>query len=525
MAVTDLDIPGYGRLAEVDRGGSATIYRAWQPTFEREVAVKVISGRVDDTALRRFRRECSAIGGLSGHPNIVTVYEAGTSGDGRPFIVMEYLRGGSLADRVVRQGPLAVADVLRIGVQVAGAVESAHRAGILHRDLKPENILVARLGQPKVADFGLAHVPGGVTTSSGSLGTVVHAAPEVLAGREPTVASDVWSLASTLHTLLAGRPPFDSLADRSLMGTLTRIACEPPPDLRLFGVPDEVCRILEQGLAKAPEARQRDVAQLGRQLQAAQSALGLPVTALPLESTEPEPAGPAPGAGRRHGHRPRLRMALAGMLAVAAVASLALPLVRSGDGPLPALYLDNFDGGQNWYEHDDEGAALAYTGDRYRMVVKRPGQVVLSDTSFRGGTYGEPLTALTDVRVSVRAEASTETAILGLFCRYGPAGDSYQAVLRADGQALLLRVGRGGLVTVARGRAPGPVGRIADVRLDCTGSGPTRLALWVDGALIAEGTDRDGLPPGSVGMLAGASGAPAEVLFDDFVLHGRRLGG
>ncbi|HEX6596758.1 MAG TPA: serine/threonine-protein kinase, partial [Acidimicrobiales bacterium] len=323
MTTLDLDIPGYSRLAEVDRGGFATIYRAWQPTFEREVAVKVLSGRIDETALRSFRRECSAIGGLSGHPNIVTVYEAGTSGDGRPFIVMEYLHGGSLAHRLAEHGPLEVADVLRLGVLVAGALESAHRAGILHRDLKPENILLSRLGEPKVADFGLAQLPGGTSaTSAGLVGTVLHAAPEVLAGEAPTVASDVYSLASTLFSLVAGRPPFALLADNSLMGTMARIACEPPPDLRFQEVPDQLCRILEQGLAKAPADRQRDMAQLGRQLLAAQAELGHAITPLPIESADPTSTAAVDGDSRtprvRTGRR-GLRLVVAAMLAVAAV--------------------------------------------------------------------------------------------------------------------------------------------------------------------------------------------------------------
>ncbi|MGH9278130.1 MAG: protein kinase domain-containing protein [Acidimicrobiales bacterium] len=273
------------------RGGFATIYRAWQPTFEREVAVKVLCGKADDAAVRGFRRECAAIGALSGHPNIVTVYEAGTTRDGRLFIVMEFLPGGTLADRMAERGPFEVAEVLDIGARIAGAVESAHRAGILHRDLKPENILLSRLGEPKVGDFGLAQLPSVTPTAAvGITATIVHAAPEVLDGEEPTVASDIYSLASTLYCLGAGRAPFDRPGGASLAAIVGRVLHDPPPDLRPMGIPDQLCRIVEQGLAKAPADRQHDVGQVGRQLQAARVALGHIVTRLPIESAEPAPA-------------------------------------------------------------------------------------------------------------------------------------------------------------------------------------------------------------------------------------------
>ena len=233
MTSIDLGIPGYHDVSELNRGGFATIYRAWQPTFEREVAIKVLSGQADDASAERFRRECAAVGALSGHPNIVTVYEAGASADGRLFIVMELLHGGSLADQLSARGTFDVADVLDYGGLIAGALESAHRAGILHRDLKPENILLSRLGEPKLADFGLAQLPSSVPSVTGGLtGTIMHAAPEVLAGEPPTAASDVYSLASTLFCLVSGRPPFAGATEQSLVSLVHRITSEAPPDLR-----------------------------------------------------------------------------------------------------------------------------------------------------------------------------------------------------------------------------------------------------------------------------------------------------
>ena len=187
------------------------------------------------------------------------------------------------------------------------------------------------------------------------------------------------------------------------------------------------------------------------------------------------------------------------------------------------LYQDNFDAGLNWYEHDDDTAKLAYDQGRYRLVVKKANGVVLSDTSFRGGVYGEPLTALTDVSVRVRALPASPGAIFGLFCRYGPTGEYYQAVLRTDGEALILKSLQPGVTTLGRGRVSDVgTGREVRLRLDCTGGEKTRVALWADDEKVTEAEDEDGLRYGSVGMMVSADDPPADVLFEDFVLLGQR---
>ena len=316
----------------------------------------------------RFRARVRGGRVAFGPPNIVTVYDTGITTDGRRFIVMEFLPGGSLADRLARSGPIASEEVLEVGVKLAGATESAHRAGILHGDIKPENVLLSGFAEPKLADFGIARIRGRPDHSDEVLSaTIAHAAPEVLEGAQPTVASDVYSLASTLLCLLHGRPPFDDPASLSLVSRMARIASDPPPDLRGRGVPPQLCDVLEQGLAKAPTERQADAAQLGRQLQAVQAALDLPVSRLPVDQagatvapeTSPrpdptQPTEPRPEAGGGSG-----RVA-APALAVAAVSLLLVPGALDRTRPLPSLYRDNFDAGQSWYEHDSADARLAY---------------------------------------------------------------------------------------------------------------------------------------------------------------------
>jgi Protein kinase domain len=264
--------------------------------------VKVLHGRLDDAdTLRRFQRECQAIGVVAGHPNIVGVHDAGGTPSGHPYIVMPYLRRGSLAQHL-RRGPMPWQQAVQIGIKIAGALHSAHRAGVLHRDIKPENILVSDYGEPMLADFGIAHRLGSAaSTSTAAALTPAQGAPELLAGERPSVASDVYSLASTVHTLIRGVPPFAKPGEESVYPMLARIATEPPPDLRLHGVPDAVARVVERGMAKPPPHRQASALEFGRELQRAEAALRVPVTSMPLADEDdaecpPGPAFPAPAA-------------------------------------------------------------------------------------------------------------------------------------------------------------------------------------------------------------------------------------
>jgi serine/threonine-protein kinase PknK len=293
----DLGIPGYEGARELARGGFGVVYKARQPMFDRTVAIKVLTAAsLDERMKERFERECQAMGALSGHPNIVTIYESGYTTDGRPFMVMELMARGALSEQLARRGALPWQEAVEIGVKLAGGLEAAHRAGVLHRDLKPENVLISQWGEAKLADFGIARVQGGVETRTGVVtASIMHAPPEILTGQRPSVAADVYSLGSTIYTLIAGAPAFYRETDESLIPTYTRISMEAPPDLRARGVPDPIARVLETALAKDPAYRYQTAADFGRALQEAQNACGIPSTPLVLDTGDDDHVNLAKG--------------------------------------------------------------------------------------------------------------------------------------------------------------------------------------------------------------------------------------
>lgn len=265
---TDLGIPGLSDPVRIGSGGFAVVYKAFQPAFKRPVAVKVITVDVDDRARRRFERECEALGVLSEHPGIVTVHDAGFNAEGRPYLVMSYLSGGSLADRLARNGALGWADTLRVGGQLAGALAAAHDAGVTHCDLKPANVLTTADGTPQLADFGIARIAGEQTThTAGVTASFLYAPPEVINGHSPSAASDIYSFGATLYELISGQPPFPPHRDEALPSLLRRILDEEPADLRASGVPDEVAALVRATMAKDASHRPSSVADVARSLQ------------------------------------------------------------------------------------------------------------------------------------------------------------------------------------------------------------------------------------------------------------------
>lgn len=291
-----MEIEGYRDLVEVGEGGFAVVYRATQARLERRVALKVLKAKdLDERARRRFEIECEAMGDLSWHPNVVAVHDSGFTTDGRPYLVMEFLEHGSLADRVSRDGRMGWADAVDVAVQAAGALGAVHAAGRVHRDVKPANLLVGPWHTIKLADFGIAAVSDASHQSSKASFTAHYVAPEVLQGRRGDERGDLYSLAATVHALIAGRPPFATGENDPIATVLLRVVADDPP--RLDGVPDDLADLLLTCLAKDPDRRPASAAALGHALQAIQSTHALIPTELRLTlPSQLETAGGAPAA-------------------------------------------------------------------------------------------------------------------------------------------------------------------------------------------------------------------------------------
>src|SRR5215204_311373 len=143
-------LDGFEEFTEIGRGGFGVVYRARQPALNRYVAIKFLAASLNSSGRERLSREALAMGALSGHPNIVSVVAVGIPKEGEPYLVMPYLARGSLADALEARGPLPWQEVVKIGVKLSGALESAHRLAILHRDVKPGNVLVSDFGEPQL---------------------------------------------------------------------------------------------------------------------------------------------------------------------------------------------------------------------------------------------------------------------------------------------------------------------------------------------------------------------------------------
>lgn len=306
-----MDIAGYDNFEIIGQGGFAIVYKARQVSIGREVAIKVlIDPTPDDDLVRRFQRESRAVGALSWHPNIAAVVDAGATEVGRAYIVFELLAGGSLEDQILT-GPIPWQDAVASMIQVADATEAAHRADVLHRDIKPANILMTRLGDAKLADFGIASMQDGTKTATGMLATTVaHAAPELFDGAPSSALTDVYALGSTLHNLVSGTPPFAPLSGERVLTTIGRIANEPPPPLEPAQMPPQIASVVAHALAKQPEFRLRSAAAFGQELQRAQRELQLPVTPMPVADTSAPPAqhvapAEAPAAAAISGPTPK----------------------------------------------------------------------------------------------------------------------------------------------------------------------------------------------------------------------------
>jgi len=310
-------IGGYEVLEVLGRGGMGVVYKAHQPSLKRIVALKMIhEASADPQGLTRFRTEAEAVAQLQ-HPAIVQIHEIGES-EGRPYLSLEYLDGGTLSKRLARSLPLP-REAAQLVEQLARGMHFAHQRGIIHRDLKPSNVLLTRDGHPKISDFGLARwtrPDNGVTsetmTRTGDvLGTPSYMAPEQAAGhvRQMGPATDVYGLGVILYECLTGKPPFEA---NSTMEALQCVLHEDPvrPTKLQPSVPHDLQTICLTCLEKKQARRYESAEALGDDLRAFLA--GEPIKAR------------APTARERLGRWARRRPTLAVLAAVGAIAFLGV---------------------------------------------------------------------------------------------------------------------------------------------------------------------------------------------------------
>jgi tRNA A-37 threonylcarbamoyl transferase component Bud32 len=304
-------IGNYRVVRQLGQGGMGTVYEAVHEKIERRAAIKVLRPEIsqDRQVAQRFFNEARAVN-IVDHPGMVEVFDFGQLDDGTAYIVMELLKGESLAGRLKRTGASLGADALRLTRQVAAALAAAHAKGIIHRDLKPDNVMIvpdpeAPGGErAKVLDFGIAKVAAAQAASSGLgdgvhtatfavMGTPAYIAPEQCQGaRDVTAKADVYALGVMLYEMLGGRRPFESDSAVGLM--FSHMNAEPPPLQNLAPtLPEPLIQLVHSMLAKSPDARPTmiEVAARMEQLGASATKQGMPTVPRPANT----PATPASG--------------------------------------------------------------------------------------------------------------------------------------------------------------------------------------------------------------------------------------
>lgn len=259
----------YEVVSELGRGGMGTVYRGYEPSLNRDVAIKVLAAHLaeDESVVARFLREAKSIAAIS-HPNITHVYYTGKEND-RPFFVMEYVAGSSLAEMIQEQERLAPRQSAELLLQAARGLAAAHDRGIIHRDIKPSNLMIDGDGTLKVTDFGIALAADfdeKLTQTGQFVGTSGYVSPEACKGQTVDPRSDIFSLGIVLYEMLAGETPFH---DDSPLGMLVRVVEQDVPDVRKCnpGVDEGLMRILERMVEKDPDDRYQTCHELATALQ------------------------------------------------------------------------------------------------------------------------------------------------------------------------------------------------------------------------------------------------------------------
>ncbi|WP_413780010.1 Stk1 family PASTA domain-containing Ser/Thr kinase [Anaeroselena agilis] len=478
----------YTILERVGGGGMADVFRAHDKLLDRSVAVKVLRAQFtdDEEFVTRFRREAQAAARLS-HPNIVNIYDVGRDEDSY-YIVMEYISGETLKDRIVREGPLPVETAVRVALEIAEALEHAHQNNIVHCDIKPHNILMTRTGRVKVTDFGIARaVTSATMTQTGTIiGSVHYFSPEQAKGAPVSAKSDIYSLGSVMYEMLTGAVPFTGETPISI--AIKHLQDDPQP-LREINpaVPPILEALVLKAMAKNPEQRFTDVGAMIADLRSAQHYLrddhtrrlakeDFPTQVLPRVDVPEPPAedggaeGPPPGG---KGKRAWL-WALAGLLVLAFATGAFLAFGKfwsTSEVVVPGVVGKQVDTARNILLSSNLRVSVT---DAFNEKVVAG--YVISQSPEAGATVkeqrtvmivvskGPEITVVPDVRSMKRRDAELTIKNAGL--TLGRVEEQYAADTQAD------------TVIAQNPRPPAQVGKGTPIDLTISkGAGPRKIVL------------------------------------------------
>ncbi|WP_395105158.1 protein kinase [Actinomadura sp. SCN-SB] len=278
-------VPGYDSLSVLRRGQTAVVYRALRDGTDAPAALKVFRRNRPGSAAPVNDEQWAVTLGLGAHPHILEIFDAGVTSTGRPYVAMQYCPDGSYADILAARGPLPVDEVVQMGTAVVTALTAAHAAGQLHRAVTPGNVLRGEAGA-LLADFPVCRAPEELSDALG-VRVIRHLAPEILEGSPASPASDIYALASTMWTLLAGYPPFADPggAEPDVVIYRERVLRDPAPMIRRGDVPDALQNVLSRAMARDPDRRFGD----GEEFALALSAAAWSAAAEPKQAARPEP--------------------------------------------------------------------------------------------------------------------------------------------------------------------------------------------------------------------------------------------
>ncbi len=478
----------YTILERVGGGGMADVYRAHDKLLDRSVAVKVLRSQFtdDDEFVTRFRREAQAAARLS-HPNIVNIYDVGRDDDSY-YIVMEYISGETLKDRIVREGPLPVETAVRVALEIAEALEHAHQNNIVHCDIKPHNILMTRTGRVKVTDFGIARaVTSATMTQTGTIiGSVHYFSPEQAKGAPVSAKSDIYSLGAVMYEMLTGAVPFTGETPISI--AIKHLQDDPQP-LREINpaVPPILEALVLKAMAKNPEQRFTDVGAMIADLRSAQHYLrddhtrrlskeDFPTQVLPRVDVPEPPANGDEPEGQPQGTRTKRTWlwALAGLLVIAFAAGAFLAFGKfwsTNEVVVPSVVGKQVDTARNIILSNN--LRVSVTDAFHEKVIAG---YVISQSPEAGATVkeqrtvmivvskGPEITVVPDLRGMKRRDAELQIKNAGL--TLGRVEEQYAADTPAD------------TVIAQNPRPPAQVGKGSPIDLTVSkGAGPRKIIL------------------------------------------------